>query len=120
VYFDRRGKPITLRGWEMRLKKGEMYRRVALTVIGDDVSVSTVWLGLDHNFGQGPLAIFETMVFGGPLDEEQERYATEHEAQVGHDDMVTLVRTALQLELMGQPPEESPPTDQPVPPEAPA
>jgi hypothetical protein len=64
--------------------------------------VSTVWLGIDHSFGQFrrlmgeshvPI-IFETMIFapgdvtiGGEddLDEYQERYATEEAAQAGHD-----------------------------------
>lgn len=49
-------------------------RRVAEDEISDDVTVSTVFLGLDHSFGSGgPPVLWETMVFGGPLDGEQER-----------------------------------------------
>jgi hypothetical protein len=63
-------------------------RRVALTK-KDSFEVSTVFLGLDHNFGHsGPPLLFETMVFGGPLDQEQERYSTWEEAKVGHKSMV--------------------------------
>ena len=50
-----------------------------------DAQVSTVFLGLDHNFyNNGPPILFETMIFGGPLDGEQWRYATWKEAERGH------------------------------------
>lgn len=58
-------------------------RQVALDERGD-VRVSTVFLGLDHSFNHGPPLLFETMVFGGPEDEAQERYTTRAEALVGH------------------------------------
>jgi hypothetical protein len=48
-------------------------RRVALTDT-DNGQVSTVFLGIDHSFSEdGPPVLFETMVFGGTLDGEQER-----------------------------------------------
>jgi hypothetical protein len=59
-------------------------RAVGRTEISKDVSVSTVFLGLDHQFGEGPPLIFETMVFGGPLDQQEERYSTWEEAEAGH------------------------------------
>jgi len=63
-------------------------RRVALTE-GDIVSVSTVFLGLDHQFdGNGPPLLFETMIFGGPRDEETHRYGTWEEAEAGHKALV--------------------------------
>ncbi len=37
-------------------------RRVGLTEVGKR-SVSTVFLGLDHSFGDGPPKLFETMIF---------------------------------------------------------
>lgn len=46
--------------------------------------VSTVWLGLDHNFGEGPPLIFETMVFKEGDAGELERYSTQEEALRGH------------------------------------
>ena len=49
--------------------------------------VSTVFLGIDHNFGEGKPLLFETMVFGGK-DEEQERYSTYKQAEQGHKKMV--------------------------------
>ena len=66
-------------------------RRVALTEI-DGVSVSTVFLGLDHSFGGGTPILFETMIFGGEYDDYQERYHTLEEAQAGHEKAVSLVK----------------------------
>jgi hypothetical protein len=64
--------------------------------------VSTVFLGLDHNWdniihgGDGPPVLFETMVFwDGPLGGEGKRYATWEEADRGHEDLVWKVRLAL-------------------------
>ena len=68
--------------WGRWLEKAE--RHVAQTQIGD-VWVSTVFLGLDHNFGfEGPPVLFETMAF---LDGESadnlpfSRYCTWEEAE---------------------------------------
>lgn len=59
------------------------------------VRVSTVFLGLDHRFGSdGPPLIFETMVFGGELDQEQERYSTWEEAERGHAAMIERVKAS--------------------------
>lgn len=66
-------------------------RRVAYTDVGD-VKVSTVFLGLDHNFSDdGPPVLFETCVFGGTLDGEMDRYSTWDEAEAGHAAMVARV-----------------------------
>ena len=66
-------------------------RRVASDSIGD-IDVSTVFLGIDHNWGGGPPLLFETMVFGGKFDQEQERYATWKQAEEGHKKMVEKVK----------------------------
>lgn len=50
----------------------------------DGVRVSTVFLGLDHQFGDGPPILFETMIFGGAHDQFQRRYYTWAEAVNGH------------------------------------
>lgn len=51
----------------------------------DDVIVSTVFLGIDHSFGGGgqPM-LFETMTFGGPHDQSQERCSTWEQAEAMH------------------------------------
>jgi hypothetical protein len=60
-------------------------RSVADTTFGE-VRVSTVFLGLDHHFGllPGPPVLWESMVFGGPLDGEQRRYTSSADADAGH------------------------------------
>ena len=65
--------------------------RVAKTKIRN-ITISTVFLGLNHNWGDGDPLLFETMVFGGKLDEEQDRYSTWEEAEVGHKKMVEKVK----------------------------
>jgi hypothetical protein len=89
AYYDRQGQPIGLMQW-MKLFEDREYQRVALDEYGE-IRVSTVWLGLDHNWGNGAKAIFETMVFGGKHDEEQWRYATEAEARAGHAEVCSAV-----------------------------
>jgi hypothetical protein len=49
------------------------------------VQVSTIFLGLNHNFYYSDnLVLYETMIFGGKHDGYQERYATREEALEGH------------------------------------
>lgn len=59
-------------------------RRVALDDLGGGHVVSTVFLGINHNFGGGPPVLFETLI--GDPDGEQEiyRYCTWDEAEKGH------------------------------------
>jgi hypothetical protein len=57
--------------------------------------ISTVFLGIDHNWGEGPPVLWETMVFGGALDQEQDRCSGSREqAEAMHARMVALVRQA--------------------------
>lgn len=56
-----------------------------------DVKVSTVFLGLDHSFGDGEPLLFETMIFGGEHDQYQDRYSTWDEAVEGHKKACKLV-----------------------------
>ena len=58
------------------------------------VDVSTVFLGIDHSFGEGPPLLFETMIFGGPLDQEQDRCSTWEAAEKMHEKMMERVRSA--------------------------
>lgn len=108
MWLDRKSRPISPLDWE-RLKfdtrrwNGRPYFRVGNTPVswlhpkGDHVS--TVWLGIDMGMhpGSDPV-IYETMVFGGPLDGEQARYTTAKQARVGHRVMVQLARAAVQVE----------------------
>ena len=83
--------PTDLMTWAKAFESQD--RKVAKTAIGD-YSVSTVFLGLNHQYGEGPPLLFETMVFGdGPLSEEQTRCTTWEEAEAMHEAMCELVRS---------------------------
>ena len=77
----------------VRMMQDPESKRVADTTIGD-VRIRTVFLGLDHRFGEGAPLLFETMAFGGALDEEQDRCTTWEEAEAMHEAMCQRVRDA--------------------------
>ena len=58
------------------------------------VTVSTVFLGIDHGYPSDPVrpVVFETMVFGGVLDGSMGRYPTYELAIKGHNYWVDLVK----------------------------
>lgn len=88
---DGRVKPATLLEWA---KFFESDKRMVQRETVNGADVSTVFLGLDHRFGDdGPPLVFETMVFGGLLDQSCERYSTLDEAKAGHKAMCERVLT---------------------------
>lgn len=64
-------------------------RTIAKTEI-NGCTVSTVFLGVDHQFGEGPPVLWESMVFSGGLygDGEQRRYTSHADALAGHHEIV--------------------------------
>ena len=91
AYYRVDGSEMTMKEWATGRADGDWERAQRQTTIGD-VEISTVWLGLDHQYGDGPPLIFETMVFGGGLDQQQWRYSTLDAAHAGHDEVVEKVR----------------------------
>lgn len=80
-------------------------RIVAKTEIGP-MHVSTVFIGIDHNFGHsGDPLLFETMIFDDHEDGYQERYSTWGEAEAGHARAVELAeeRLAKAKVILGDP-----------------
>lgn len=67
-------------------------RRISLTNLGS-VDVSTVFLGIDHQFGEGKPILFETCIFGGEREGEITRYHTYDEALEGHKKIVESFNT---------------------------
>jgi hypothetical protein len=69
---------------------GTANRVVKQTEVAKGVEVSTVFLGIDHNFSRssGDPVLFETLIFGGARDQECERYRTWDEAAQGHERIV--------------------------------
>ena len=86
-FHNRDGQPIDMETWAQLFKRDD-YKRVASDWIGD-AHVSTIWLGMPL------LGNFETMVFGGALDCEQWRWATEAEAVAGHAVICELARESV-------------------------
>lgn len=58
----------------------------------DRADISTVFLGIDHRFGDGPPLLYETMIFGGAHEGHQCRYSTRDEALLGHSEAVKMVK----------------------------
>ena len=97
ILVDRRPVPIhDIQAWAEWFETAD--RVVAQTPLPDGGMVSTVFLGLDHNYGDlGPPILFESMVFGPEHEttlfgkpfttrdsSRQERYRTWDEAEAGH------------------------------------
>jgi hypothetical protein len=72
----------------------EMDNRFVAKSIVDTMKVSTVFLGLDYSFGDGPPILFETMVFGGRLDGRSRRCSTYAQAEQQHIEVLAKVREA--------------------------
>lgn len=89
VWYGLDGKPISMREADKLLRDGEA-RRVQVTQISDDVRVSTVFLPIDHGYGDGPPVLWETMIFGGEHDQYQDRYTSRDDAEIGHWNAVNL------------------------------
>lgn len=68
----------------------------------DGITVSTVFVGIDHHFwGDGPALLFETQVFGGEYDGSMDRYPSWATAEAGHKRWVAKVFPALSREKAG-------------------
>ncbi len=87
--------PADLMTWAMWLENNPQQKRVAETFMDDGTRISTVFLGLDHSFHPGVKLWFETMVFGGDLDGEMNRYETYQQAEAGHAVMIKQVKEAM-------------------------
>jgi hypothetical protein len=77
-------------------------RHVAFTTMPEGIEVSTVFLGLDHQWADGPPLLFETMCFKRGEDSDAvevegflQRYSTYQEAEQGHAVICARVRTWL-------------------------
>ena len=78
-------------------------RVIGRTTIAGTFVVSTVFLGLDHGFGNG-IVLYETLIFYNPsdverlvsYDETMRRYGTYQGALGGHEEAIQLVLSALE------------------------
>lgn len=99
LWYGLNGEPITTR--EANELLGDSNRRrighASITTDRGRVTVSTVHLVLNHSFMGGPPVLWETMTFGGPLDDEQNRYTSAEAARTGHEEAVTHALMAIDL-----------------------
>jgi len=92
-YWDRDGEPMSREEWVAKMGD-EMYKRVALDTFADGTFVSTVWLGLDHGYGTTRPILWETMIFGPWVGEDEEyqwRYSSEMRARDAHRKIVDTI-----------------------------
>lgn len=83
--------PVPVAGVKEWAENFEGNRTIARDTFGK-VLVSTVFLGIDHNFyDYGEPLLFETMIFGGKHDEYQTRCSTWDEAIIQHEEACKLV-----------------------------
>lgn len=85
---------VDLMTWARAFENRPEVWRIGADEITASCHVSTVFLGLDHNHRGGEPILFETMIFGGPLDGEQWRYHSYDQAERGHADAVAQARIA--------------------------
>ena len=94
--LDNYGRPVresNLLKWAKWFESAD--RQFAKNTIGA-ACVSTVFLGIDHAYTPNqPPVLWEKMVFGGPLDQEQDRCSgSRKEAGLMHARMVKKVKQA--------------------------
>lgn len=92
ILVDKKIKTVDLMTWAKWFETAD--RHIGNDHIGD-VRVSTVFLGIDHNFGDGEPLLFETMIFGGKHNEYQDRCSTYDQAVRMHEKAVKLVKKSL-------------------------
>lgn len=96
--LDENGQPVienNLMTWARWFEKRE--RHLADDRLENGLRVSTVFLGLDHNYClDGPPILWETMIFDADEESElsgyQQRYATREEAEAGHKEALELAK----------------------------
>jgi hypothetical protein len=99
IYYDRQGQPMTMHQWAEKFED-EGYTHIAQDVIGPDepldpaplITVSTFWLGVNHNWRDDEPLIYETLIIGGGYEATGMRYTTEKQAREGHRRVVDELR----------------------------
>lgn len=92
---DHTYKPCSFQEWGQQVQRltEQNKKHVAYDVI-NGYRVSTIWLGIDHDWlNDGPPLLFETMIFL-PNDQEEycDRYTTWEQAVEGHQEAIHWVK----------------------------
>ena len=104
--------------WAMWMEENRLKRRLAKTVFEEKYEISTVFLGLNHRFGEGDPLLFETMTFGYHKKAKEffglkfhklevdwggdymHRYSTYDDALGGHRAVCALLEIEVKLGIM--------------------
>jgi hypothetical protein len=99
LYFDWDGTPVD-RDRFMVLFAGD--RTVAVDDLGNRGRVSTIFMPMDMGIGWAgaPPLLFETMIFGGPLDGACDRYPTLASARRGHAHWLRILKATPRRQLI--------------------
>lgn len=99
MYYDLDGHDIfPVEDFPTHLYESQSWKRiVAQETLRTGERVSTVFLALDHGYGDEPPVVFETMVFGGDYDEYTWRYSTWDEALETHNKIVRAIKYGEEL-----------------------
>lgn len=93
LYILKHRKPVLcpdVKKWGKRFN--DFHKRRVRSTYLDDIWISTVFLGVDHNFDSGPPLLFETMVFKDSEEIDCNRCATWREALRIHHYSVDLYK----------------------------
>ena len=92
--LDENGQPVrepNLLRWAEWFDNLRHQRVLAIDKLPNGVTVSTVFLSVNHRFtGHGPPVLWETMIFGGDHDREMWRYDSREKARAGHAEAVRI------------------------------
>ncbi len=81
--------PTDLMSWASWMEEADRtVEKTKFISTAGEVEVSTVFVGVDLNWGEGPPVLFETLIFEGPLDGKMWCYSTWDEAVAGHKAVV--------------------------------
>lgn len=83
--------PVEAGAWSVWFETAD--RTVARTTVAPNVEVSTVFTGLNAGWNSTTPLLWESMIFGGPLDGRQQRYSSRAEALTGHNALVSEAQT---------------------------
>lgn len=86
--------PVDWMTWAKWFETADDKRVVGKSDFGD-ARVSTVFLGLNHRWDDGPPLLFETMIFGGEHNDWQDRCSTWEEAEDMHQKACAIARGEL-------------------------
>jgi hypothetical protein len=93
--LDEAGEPIPCEDileWAVWFAQSHEARIVVKTELPSGATVSTVFLGINHDYrGEEPV-LWETMMFGGDYDLACDRYRSRQEALVGHEMWVLVAK----------------------------